>query len=158
MLALTEKQRDLIERIGVLHDQTGHRPAEGRILGLLIVASEPELTFDEISDALELSKSATSNALNRLQTVGTVEYRTHPGERKRYFRKSYENWERAFVDRGVKYLEIRHLLKEALEHRDPQIDENRKSLESMVDFLEILEVSLIDAYDRWKKTRNQRTV
>lgn len=153
MLPLTNEQRDLIERIGVLHEQAHLRPAEGRILGLLIVASEPELTFDEIREALDLSKSATSNALHKLQTIGTVVYRTHPGDRKRYFRKSYENWERAFVDRGVKYLEIRHLLAEALEHRDPEIDETRESLESMIDFLEMLEESMVDAYDRWRKKR-----
>ena len=116
----------------------------------MIVASEPELTFDEIREALDLSKSATSNALNKLQTIGTVEYRTHPGDRKRYFRKSYRNWERAFVDRGIKYLEIRHLLTEALEHRDPKIDETRDSLETMIDFLEMLEESMLEAYDRWK--------
>ena len=155
MLPLNEKQLDLIERIGVLHDQTGLRPAEGRILGLLIVASEPELTFDEIREALDLSKSATSNALHKLQTMGTVEYRTHPGDRKRYFRKSYENWERAFVDRGVKYLEIRHLLEEALEYRDPELDETRESLETMIDFLQMLEVSMLDAYDRWKNSRTE---
>jgi DNA-binding transcriptional regulator GbsR (MarR family) len=155
MLLLTDKQRDLIERIGVLHDQTGLRPAEGRILGLLIVASEPELTFDEIREALDLSKSATSNALNRLQTIGTVVYRTHPGDRKRYFRKSYENWERAFVERGIKYLEIRHLLVEALEHRNEEIDETRQSMEEMIDFLAMLEESMLAAYDRWKKERNQ---
>lgn len=156
MRSLTDKQRDLIERIGVLHDQSGLRPAEGRILGLLITASEPELTFDEIREALDLSKSATSNALNRLQTIGTVEYRTHPGDRKRYFRKSYANWERAFIDRGVKYLEIRHLLIEALEYRDEQVDETRQSMEEMIDFLQMLEESMLDAYDRWQKKRNRR--
>lgn len=156
MLPLTDKQRDLIERIGVLHDQTGLRPAEGRMLGLLIVASEPELTFDEVREALDLSKSATSNALHKLQIIGTVVYRTHPGDRKRYFRKSYENWERAFVERGVKYLEIRHLLVEALEHRTGEVDETRESLETMIDFLAMLEESMLDAYARWKKKRNHQ--
>ena len=156
MLPLTEKQLDLVERIGVLHDQTGLRPAEGRILGLLIVASEPELTFDEIREALDLSKSATSNSLHKLQTIGTVVYRTHPGDRKRYFKKSYENWERAFVERGVKYLEIRHLLVEALGYRDPAVDETRESMETMIDFLAMLEESMLDAYDRWQKKRNEQ--
>ena len=126
------------------------------MLGLLIVASEPELTFDEVREALDLSKSATSNALHKLQIIGTVVYRTHPGDRKRYFRKSYENWERAFVERGVKYLEIRHLLVEALEHRTGEVDETRESLETMIDFLAMLEESMLDAYARWKKKRNHQ--
>ena len=97
-----------------------------------------------------------SNAINRLQTIGTVEYRTHPGDRKRYFRKSYANWERAFIERGVKYLEIRHLLVEALEYRDEEVDETRQSMEEMIDFLQMLEESMLDAYDRWQKKRNRR--
>ena len=105
---------------------------------------------------LDLSKSATSNALHRLQTIGTVVYRTHPGDRKRYFRKSYENWERAFVDRGVKYLQIRNLLAEALEYRDPEVDETRESLETMIDFLEMLEESMLSAYERWMKQRDAK--
>ena len=47
MKELTETQRDLVERIGVLHDRMGHRPAAGRITGLLLVAPEGELTFED---------------------------------------------------------------------------------------------------------------
>ena len=159
MPALSARQRDLIERIGVLHDRFGMRPAEGRILGLLLVSSEPELTFDDIREELDLSKSATSTALNNLLTIGTVEYRTRPGDRKRYFRKSYDNWEDAFVERGLKYLEIRHLLVEALVFKDKKDTESRSSLERMIEFLSFLEESMNQAYELWQRenTRSSRT-
>jgi DNA-binding transcriptional regulator GbsR (MarR family) len=77
-LVLTEEQQDLIERFGILHDQLGHSPATGRIIGLLLVAPSPALTFDEIRDALGLSKSSTSAGLNLLLNIGSVTYTTRP--------------------------------------------------------------------------------
>lgn len=150
MLNLSTEQRDLVERIGVLHDQIGLRPAEGRIVGLLLVSPEPELTFDQIRATLGLSKSATSTALHHLQAIGSVEYCTRPGDRRRYFRKSYLDWERSFVDRGIKYLEIRHLLVEALAFKGKANEESRRSLERMIDFLTMLEQTILDAYSRWQ--------
>ena len=157
MPRLSETQRDLIERIGILHDKMGMRPAEGRIVGLLIVSSEPELTFDEIRLALELSKSATSTALRHLQEIGSIEYRTRPGDRKRYFRKNYADWERSFIERGVGYLQIRHLLSEARAYQDPAKNDNAQSMDRMIDFLEFLEESVLDAHKRWEeKTSKSR--
>jgi len=155
MPTLSKRQGDLIERIGVLHDRFGMRPAEGRILGLLLVSAQPELTFDQIRETLDLSKSATSTALHHLQAIGTVEYRTRPGDRKRYFRKSYVDWERAFVERGVKYLEIRHLLVEALEFKNKEDKESRRSMGRMIEFLTVMEEATLDAYEQWQKKNNQ---
>jgi DNA-binding transcriptional regulator GbsR (MarR family) len=152
MPTLTDGQRDLIERIGVLHDQIGLRPASGRILGLLLASSEPELTFDQIRETLGLSKSATSTALQHLQTTGSVEYRTHPGDRRRYFTKSYLNWEAGFVERMVKYFQIRDLLVEASEYQD-EGTESHRSLQRMIDFLAHLEGTILDTYQQWLQTQ-----
>ncbi len=156
MPTLSRQQLDLVERIGVLHDRFGMRPAEGRILGLLLVSTESELTFDQIRAILDLSKSATSTALHNLQAIGTVEYRTRPGDRKRYFRKSYADWEGAFVQRGLRYLEIRHLLVEALEFKAKEDAESRISLERMVEFLEFLDQTMNDAYQRWRDMNSKK--
>jgi DNA-binding transcriptional regulator GbsR (MarR family) len=150
MRDLTEEQRDLIERIGVLHDRMGIRPAAGRILGLLLVSPEPELTFDQIRRALDLSKSATSTALRYLQDVGSVEYRTRPGDRKRYFRKSFADWEAGFVQRSRAYYGIRTLLAEALEQKGEGQKEFKASMERMIGFLTFLDEAIQDAYHQWQ--------
>jgi DNA-binding transcriptional regulator GbsR (MarR family) len=147
MKPLTEPQRDLVERIGVLHDQMGLRPAAGRVLGMLIVAEEGELTFDELRDELGLSKSATSTALQMLQDVGSVTYRTRPGDRRRYFRKNVEDWEARFIERTMHFLEIRHLLAEAITARGAGTDE---ALERMVGFLDRLAETIQATHDEWR--------
>ena len=148
-LALTRKQADLVERIGVLHDRLGFAPAPGRVLGLLLVSPRPELSFDEIREALRLSKSSTSAAINLLLNLGSVEYRTRPGQRKRYFRKSYENWEEGLVKRLDTFLSLRELLQEAHEMHGESPEGTGSELPRMIGFLEYLEQAIHEAYGRY---------
>src|SRR3954464_524153 len=85
-IALTDNKLNLIEELGVLQEQSGMQPAAARILSLLLISDQTELTFEEIYETLHLSKSATSNALNFLLNTSKIEYITHSGERRRYFR------------------------------------------------------------------------
>lgn len=151
----TDKQRDLIERIGVLHDRIGFPPATSRVLGLLLVTREPELTFDQIRETLGLSKSSTSSALNLLLQVGSIEYLTRPGDRKRYFRKSYREWEASLLGRLEVLFSLRELLREVLELRDGELGEKDLAIARMVDFLGFLESEIQGAHQRWKAEQKE---
>jgi len=149
MKPLSESQRELVERIGVLHDQMGLRPAAGRIMGLLLVAEEGELTFDEIRAVLGLSKSATSTSLQMLQDVGSVVYGTHPGDRRRYFRKNVKDWETRFIERAMHFLEIRFLLAEAITSRSGEA-ETDAALQRMVEFLDQVAENIEQTHEQWR--------
>ncbi len=148
MNPLSPTQLELVERIGVVHERHGMRPAAGRIIGLLLVSPVPELTFDEIRETLGLSKSATSTSLSFLQAVGSVTYITRPGDRKRYFRKCVDDWERSFIERGLKFLEVRHLFAEAARGHE-EGSETAESLERMTGFLNHLAEAVERAYEEW---------
>lgn len=150
---LTDEQRDLVERFGVLHDSLGFSPAPGRVLGLLLVSPEPGLTFEEIRSSLSLSKSSTSAAVNFLLNIGSVEYFTRSGERKRYFRKSYSNWEAALIQRMDAFLSQRELLREAHELNSHLPARSGSEIPRMIEFLEFLEDTVHEAYDRWVAER-----
>ena len=96
-MVLKEKQKGLIEKIGIVTEREGMQPAAARIIGLLYVADNPELTFDEILGALRMSKSEASNALNLLLQTNRIEYTTFSGDRKRYFRIKVTNWREGFA-------------------------------------------------------------
>lgn len=81
-----QKQKELIERIGMYNEKDGYQPVTARILGLLIVTDKEEYTFDEIVHEMQISKSTASNALKILELRRVIEYVTYPGDRKRYFR------------------------------------------------------------------------
>ena len=148
--ALTDAQPALIERVGVVHDRFGLPPAAGRVLGLLLVCEQPELTFDQIRSELSLSKSSTSAALNLLLQVGTIEYGIRSGERKRYSRKRFEHWERSLLERMSMLFSLRGPLAEALELRRDASEASNRAIARMVDFLGYLEGQIDDVYRRWE--------
>src|ERR1039457_1717695 len=92
-VVLSTKQKELIERIGIFFEHQGLPPAVARICGLLLISDRLELTFEEIYTTLNISKSAASNAINLLLNTHKVEYITKPGDRKRYFKMSIDQWE-----------------------------------------------------------------
>ena len=119
-----------------------------------MVSHEPELTFDEIRDALGLSKSSTSAAINLLLSLDSIEYRTRPGDRKRYFRKNYKNWEASLIERMDLFFALREPLGEALELAG-RSDESHRALSRMVEFLGFLEIEIHGAFKRWEQQRAQ---
>ena len=81
-----KKQKELVEFIGRQNERKGYQPVTGRIMGLLMVMDKEEFTFDEIVEEMKISKSSASTVLKNLEIRGIIEYVTHPGDRKRYFR------------------------------------------------------------------------
>ncbi|MEP0714130.1 MAG: MarR family transcriptional regulator, partial [Algoriphagus sp.] len=95
-MILTTRHKELIERIGVFHEHKGMQPLVGRIIGLLLIHEEGEVSFDEIVEHLGVSKSAVSNALTFLQAKDRCVYSTRPGDRKRYFALKVSDWKKDF--------------------------------------------------------------
>jgi len=91
-LGLSTSQKKLIEQYGQLMERFGISPVAARINALLTVSDQPQFTFDEIKTTLNISKSATSTALNTLTLLGYVNFRTELGSRKRFFYSEIHGW------------------------------------------------------------------
>ena len=156
-MALSDKQRELIEEIGIYHENNGFQPAVARVVGLLLVSDKPELTFDEISEALNISKSATSNALNMLLNTGKIEYTTFSGDRKRYFKMKSSNWRDLFNKKMDDLSGLNDLLKRVLEVRKRESPVYDVQLKSFISFLDYLKQQLPSLIEEWEeKTRKER--
>lgn len=147
---INQSQKALIEKAGIIYEKEGLQPAASRILALLMVADNPELTFDEIREALNLSKSATSTAINLLITINRIEYITNPGERKRYFRLKIGNWKENFMDKIEGLVVINTLFREILNQRSKNTKEFNKSLAEVISFMEFVQKEIPDIIKRWK--------
>lgn len=152
-MVLTEKQKVLIEKIGIATEREGMQPAAARIIGLLHVSDKPELTFEEILSALKISKSAASNALNLLLQTGRIEYTTFSGDRKRYFRIKIANWREGFSKKMEDMTSFSQLLKEVLKERNPETVEFNKSLGELADFMTYVNNQLPGLLESWEKSR-----
>jgi len=132
-----EKQRQLIEELGTHFDKQGFQPTAGRILGLLMVRDKEEFSFEEIVIELGISKSSASVALKNLELRENIEYVTHPGDRKRYFRIKTLKPFALIDDFGKKLLFFKELQSRILALKADPNSRNAvffKDLTNMIDF------------------------
>jgi DNA-binding transcriptional regulator GbsR (MarR family) len=148
---LSEKQRELIERIGVFHEHKGMQPLVGRILGLMLVHEEAEVTFEEIVETLGVSKSAVSNALNFLQAKDRIVYSTRPGDRKRYFKLRIQNWREDFERDLVEIAKIKEFIDEVIKERGEQQKEFNSCLRNFSDFIVFFKREIPLLFEKFKK-------
>ena len=80
-----------IENMGLHYEAYNVPRIGGRILGLLMVNSNP-LASEEMSEVLQVSRSSISTNLRTLQMAGLVEQVSVPGDRRDYFVFSEDAW------------------------------------------------------------------
>lgn len=104
-----EEKKKLMEVLGLHWERRLQMtPLAARIQALLVLTPDEALSFDDIINITEASKSSVSSNLNLLIKMKGVEYFTLPGDRKRYFKASKE------------YMAVR--LKEGLEDIKEEIE------------------------------------
>ncbi|SDK22085.1 hypothetical protein SAMN05421823_102176 [Catalinimonas alkaloidigena] len=151
---MTTTQEELIERVGIYFEKEAKlQPIAGRIMALLLVADQTELTFDEIQERLQISKGATSLALNLLMRMEMVEYVTKPGDRKRYFRNRLKQWREQMKQKHETMAKVKHLLKEILAIRPVETVEFNNKLAELIDFMEFMDREIPLLVQRWEKQR-----
>ena len=155
-MTLSDKQLELIEEIGIYHENNGFQPAVARVMGLLLVSDKAEITFEEISETLNISKSATSNALNMLLNTGHIEYTTFSGDRKRYFRIKSSNWRDMFEKKMQDLGGLNDLLKRVLEVRKRENPAYDQKLLSFISFLDYLKAQLPNLIEQWEKENEKQ--
>ena len=156
-IVLTEKQKTLIEKIGISFESEGSQPVPARILGLLYVADKPELAFDEITEALQISKSATSYGINLLLQMQRIEYITFSGDRRRYFRLKISNWREEFHHKIETMAGFNVLLREVLEVRTKETPEYNASIKELIEFLDYVFQKLPLLLQQWDREKNNKS-
>ncbi len=151
--ALSPEQKSLIEKFGVIQERSGMQPAAARIVALLLINDKPELSFEEIQQKLNLSKSAVSNAINLLLNIGKISYITMPGQRKRYFKSNIKEWEAEMQKSFESLTTISTILSEILAQRPKDTKELNGNLTEVINFLRTFEKEIPDIFSRWKKTQ-----
>lgn len=155
-IKLTHEQRLLIEELGKAYEKLFYiTPSEGRVAALLIVSDVPDLTFEEISEALKLSKGATSQAVKILLKMKKIEYHTKPGDRKRYFTSRIgKNFEQIFSDREEASNMLAKAMKKTLDQRPKDTADFNLELKRMVAMLDFFSKEIPLMAEKWKKENN----
>lgn len=149
-IKINKQQLELIEKFGVFMERNGNSPAESRIIALLLVSDIPELTFEEIYQTLQISKSAASNSINRLLNLDQIDYITKPGDRKRYFRSTMPLWEERFQRSFDRIFKMSELMQEVIDQKPKSDKEMKKNMQDFVHFMTFLQTELPLLYKKWK--------
>lgn len=150
-MTLNKEQQQIIERIGVFFERKGNQPILGRIIGLLMVVEEAEATFEDIQNALFVSKSAVSQSLTLLQSQNKVDYTTKPGERKRYFRLKIRNWKVDIQEDMKNVFKFNDIIEEIIVLRGNKNQEFNGYLIEVSKFMKYLKAELPKLIENYKK-------
>lgn len=153
-LKISNRKKQLIEKLGVMYEQSGLAPAPSRILALLLISDRVELSFDEIRDTLNLSKSATSNGLNLLINASRIEYITFPGDRKRYFRSKVNQWQDGITKTLESLASFSTLFKEILLERTVTTKEFNLQLSQAISFMDFMKDEMPKLVKKWEALKD----
>ncbi len=145
--------KKLVEEVGVVMEQRGMSPMPGRVLAYLLLSEPPYRSFYEIQEFLSASKSAISNALQKLMDTGIVGYITFSGDRKRYFRINLGNWLTMAKKDLFKIKEVETFLEKVLELRsDSKYLDFNNDIERLLAFHHFLGEKLPDLIKEFEET------
>ena len=139
--------------IRVRADYTGYYKVEAESLDDAEAMAQ-QCLFDEIRESLNLSKSATSNAINLLMNNKQIDYITRPGERKRYFKNTIASWRTSMEDAFEKLTVGADIFEEVLKQRPAETPEFNHSLREIIDFMRFVNEEMPKLYKKWQEERN----
>lgn len=148
-----EAYRDKIEHYGGTIDKMGLSPVAARVYVYLLFSDERGATFEEITLYFDVSKSAVSNALKMLTSVGMVDAKTYGGKRKRFF---YINFESTFNEESMsgKFRLMSEMFTDVRSARGVD-DAFGKQLTNIALLYKMLLVEIPIILERWKRTISQ---
>lgn len=149
-MSIDKSQADQVERIGIHFEKIQYPPLSARIMALLLIAEPPYCSFDEIIENLQSSKSSVSSALNMLLRDGMIDYKTFPGDKKRYFYINSETWVEMAKKRVEQLAPFREILAEVAHGRSGRNPEFNQMLLQMHDFYGEMEEALTAIIRRWE--------
>ncbi len=85
MESIDDRQKALIEEMGLFAERYGSQRNTGRVLAAVMISGRP-LTQEDLMGMLNLSRTSASVALRWLERLGYVQTISEPGNRKRCYR------------------------------------------------------------------------
>lgn len=134
-MATQNIRSEFIEETALIYEGMGLTRMAGRIHGYLMVSDEEVVSFDELTQALQASKSAISTNLKALVAVKFIKPITLPGDRKTYYSLSPEiNWSETIRQKMQQMALIKNHFSKGLQLRMNKTDKPSQWLAQAIDF------------------------
>lgn len=143
-IELTSEQSELIDEFGSYYESLGFQPIAGRIIGLLSVSDKEELSFDEITDTLGISKGSASIILRNLQSNRCITCVAIDGERRHYYKLNQQNMFKILDDFDNMCNNVRRLLNAAIEYKADKQSSNSVFFKKVVRTIDYYKTNLAE--------------
>lgn len=149
-----EKFRDDIDKHSSELETMGLTPMASRIFIYMMYVGDSEVTFDELVNYFQVSKSAISNGIKLLQSADMLSHKTYGGKRKRYF---YSNTEMLFNLKGMTQ-RLKHFINifEDVQKAHSANGSYSKELDNYILFYKMMLAELPIIMQRWQNTVKQK--
>ena len=144
-----------IEEMGMVLESLGVTRIAARVLSALLVASPPEQTAEQLAATLQASRGAISGGTTMLETMGLIERKRRPGDRKDYFRNKPNAWFEATKQQVALVTHLRGLAEKGLAVMNSDDPEVTRGLRDMRDMLTFYERELPAMLARWEEKMNE---
>lgn len=145
-----------VEELGLLFEQLGHRRMDGRVLGYLMLSTDPYVSTAELMSELGASAGSISSATRALSEPGFIRRVPVPGSRSHYYRADEDVWG-AFLSSEHRFFALRRrLANSVLAALEPENELVRKRMENMHDYFEWLETYHQKMYGDWEAYKAAR--
>ena len=151
---LRDEEKNFVEEVGVVFEQTGLPRMAGRVFGWLLISDPLYQSSAELAEALMASKGSISTTTRLLIQIGLVERFVRPGERYDHFRLREDALQRT-IQHGLED-EIKLFLnisRKGLGLMKDEASVRRQWLEEMYDRYTFLEKEFPVLMERWQRER-----
>lgn len=152
---MEEERAGYAEDFGLLFEGFGLPRMVGRVLGVLLTSPKLDLSAEELAEALQASRGSISSATRTLVTMGLVQRRTKPGERRDYFQMKPGAWDELMRRELESLKTFRQMAERGLGLVDSEDDAARSNLEEMRQFYAYWETELPAVLERWEEAKKE---
>lgn len=146
---MDQATQEFVERVGLKFEAEGLPRIAGRIMGVLLVSSEPR-TQDELAELLQVSRGSISSNARLLERMGSVERVGQPGDRRDFYRLSGCMHARVLEHWTERMRQLRDLMTDALSVPSASDPAVRERLEMKREFFGHMVEELSAAEERWR--------
>lgn len=129
-LELDEENRSFVEKLGVYYEDFGIPRIGGRILGLMLVSSQP-ISAEQISNLLRVSRGSVSTNVRLLVSQGLLEKTSRVGDRTDYYSVSESIWDNAIKIRIDGFKSLKRIVEQGVKAVGDESSPNKNLLEML---------------------------
>lgn len=154
---LQNEEKNFVEEVGIVFEQTGLPRMAGRIFGWLLISDPPYQSPAELAEVLMASKGSISTMTRFLIQMGLVERFVIPGVRHDYFRLRPDALQRT-IRHGLEdeIRMFRQLAEHGLELMRSEASVRRQWLEEMRNRYVFLEQEFTVLMERYEKQQAKK--